>query len=75
MWIKLNANSAGVGMPDRLLLSSFGAIVWCELKTLGGTLSPAQKHTHHELIKKRQRVVVIRGTLEFQYLVDTLNRA
>ena len=75
LWIKLSANSAGVGMPDRLLVSTSGEIVWCELKTLRGQLSTAQKHTHADLRRHGQRVEVIRDPDTMQVLVDSLNRA
>lgn len=74
LWIKLNANTAGAGMPDRLLVSDVGKIVWCELKSTRGILSVAQHRAHEDLRRRSHRVMVIRTTKDMQMLVDTLNR-
>jgi hypothetical protein len=70
LWIKLNANTAGVGMPDRLLVVMDG-VIWCELKTTRGILTVAQHRMQESLRRRGQRVVVIRARKD---LVDTLNR-
>jgi hypothetical protein len=75
LWIKLNANTAGVGMPDRLLVSDVGKIVWCELKSTRGILSVAQHRMQENLRRRSHRVVVIREPRDMQLLVDSLNRA
>jgi hypothetical protein len=62
------------GMPDRLILLPGCKVLWVELKTVGGTLSPIQKLRHEELRRLGHRVVVVWDKLQADELVEELSR-
>lgn len=47
------------GMPDRLVMLPGGKVLWVELKTQGGALSPLQRYQHVQLERHGQRVVTL----------------
>lgn len=47
------------GMPDRLVMLPGGKVLWVELKTQGGALSPLQRYQHIQLERHGQRVVTL----------------
>ena len=59
MCIKLEPSLAGV--PDRLVITPWGAVVWCELKQDGGRLRRVQVSMHKRLRLLGQDVRVIYG--------------
>jgi len=59
---KLSAGHAG-GMPDLLVLSPYGQVLFVELKIPGNTLSKRQ-HAMHEKLAEYQQFVVVLYTYE-----------
>ena len=48
------------GFPDRLVILPFNKILWVELKTLTGKLSPRQEQVHMQLRLLHHCVLVLR---------------
>lgn len=60
------------GMPDRLVLLPAGRVLWVELKTTGGTLSPIQKLRHEELKRAGHDIVCVWTKAQADELVTRL---
>lgn len=60
------------GMPDRQVLLPGGRVLWVELKTLGGELSPIQKLRHEELKRAGHEVVCVWTKSQADELVGRL---
>ena len=60
------------GMPDRVILLPGGRVLWCELKTKGGSLSEIQKYRHLELSKSGHEVVTVWDIPQADALVERL---
>lgn len=67
-WLKL-APQARRGIPDRLLLLPGGRVVFVELKTPTGRLSPAQRHCITALNNLGVTAVVIRTVEQLDALL------
>jgi hypothetical protein len=66
--LKLNV-SAQVGWPDRIIVLPNGKVVWVELKSKGGKVSPIQKHIHGMLRALGHSVIVssdVEKIIEFE---------
>ena len=48
------------GVPDRVVLLPGGEVVWVELKTPEGVVSPVQRRMHAKLRHLVQRVEIVR---------------
>jgi hypothetical protein len=59
-----------VGLPDRLLVLPTGRILFVELKTTTGTLSPAQRELHRRLAAHGAPVTVLYGLGEIRTWAD-----
>jgi hypothetical protein len=51
-----------VGVPDRIVVLPGGEVIWVELKTKWGLMSPIQKRAHERLQSLSQDVQVFRDT-------------
>lgn len=60
------------GMPDRMVLLNGGRVLWVELKTIGGVLSPIQKLRHEELRRAGHEVVCVWTKAQADELVARL---
>ena len=60
------------GMPDRMVLLPGGRVLWVELKTIGGKLSPIQKLRHEELKRAGHDVVCVWSKTQADELVARL---
>lgn len=49
------------GVPDRLVLLPGGRVMFVELKTVTGRLSPMQEHVHQQFAQLGTKVVVLWG--------------
>ena len=59
-----------VGVPDRIIITPTGAIIFVELKTDHGRLSPMQMNQIRKLEKCRAQVFVIYGRKQMDALLD-----
>lgn len=57
------------GVPDRLIIVPDGRVIFAELKTPSGRLSPVQKYVLGELRKRRVDARVLRGLEETERFV------
>ena len=62
------------GMPDRIIMLPDERVIWCELKTKGGSLEPIQMVRHRELRQAGQRVEVVWSTGEADKLIEEIKR-
>lgn len=49
------------GVPDRIVITPDGRVIWVELKTLIGKLRPIQKWQIEEMRKRGQDVRILHG--------------
>ena len=56
--IKMDART-NKGIPDRLILYGYGQVVFCEVKTDRGLLSPMQMKMQEKLVSKGFKVKVV----------------
>ena len=63
------------GMPDRMILLPEGKVIWCELKTKGGSLEPIQTVRHRELRKAGQQVEIVWSIEEADRLIEKIKSA
>lgn len=61
------------GVPDRIIIVN-GVILFVEIKTTDGTLSPAQMREHNKLTKAGAIVRTVYGHSHVDTLVDWLKR-
>ena len=61
------------GMPDRLVMLPGERVLWVELKTQGGALSPLQLYQHRQLEQHGQRVVTLWSDADVAALCATLD--
>ena len=57
------------GVPDRLIITADGKVIFAELKTETGRLSKIQKHTIGEMQKRGADVRVVKGLAEVKQLL------
>ena len=60
------------GVPDRLIITADGKVIFAELKTETGRLSKIQKHTIGEMQKRGADVRVVKGLAEVKQLLDEI---
>ena len=60
------------GVPDRIVVTPTGEVIFVELKTARGNLRPEQKVQIRKLSRNRARVVVIRGKEEADNFIREL---
>ncbi|MCM1024428.1 MAG: VRR-NUC domain-containing protein [Prevotella sp.] len=60
------------GLPDRLICLPNGAMIFAELKTEKGRLSPPQRRRIDELAKMRQHVRVLYGERDVENFLVSL---
>ena len=58
------------GMPDLECISPDGRIVWIEVKTHDGVVSPDQLAMHEDLEMRNQEVLIARSVEDIEELVD-----
>ena len=63
------------GMPDRMLLLPDGKVMWVELKTDGGRVSPLQMYRHAWLRKLGHDVRVVWDKQQVDELVEEIEKA
>lgn len=63
------------GMPDRMVLLPGGMVMWVELKTDGGMLSPLQMYRHRWLRKLGHDVRVVWDKQQVDELVEEIEKA
>ena len=68
--LKLSLNFS-TGWPDRLVLLADNRVLWVELKTLTGVLSPRQVSMHSTMKQHGHHVLVIRTKKEITDALDT----
>lgn len=56
-----------VGWPDRLIILNDQKVLWIELKTLTGVVSPRQQKIHEMLKARGHHVCIIRTKEEIKY--------
>lgn len=66
------SNPHEAGFPDRLILLPFGEVVWVELKTTKGRVSPIQQRRHAQLRDMGHEVHIIRTKEEVDNFVSRL---
>lgn len=72
-WLSLKFISPGnAGVPDRLLISPEGRVIFAELKTETGRLSPTQNAQIQRLRKYRQDVRVLYGAEDVDALLNEI---
>lgn len=72
-WLSLKFISPGnAGVPDRLLISPEGRVIFAELKTETGRLSPTQKAQIQRLRKYQQDVRVLYGAEDVDALLNEI---
>ena len=59
-----------VGVPDRIVITPHGRIIFVELKREGGVISPMQKYIHKLLRKYHVEVRVVIGLREAMGFVE-----
>jgi len=59
------------GYPDRLVILPFNKVLWVELKTLTGKLSPRQEQVHFQLRLHHHCVLVLRTKEEITNALET----
>ena len=57
------------GVPDRIIVTATGRVIFAELKTETGRLSKLQKHTVEQLLKRGADVRVVKGADEVKALL------
>jgi hypothetical protein len=57
------------GAPDRLVMFKRGRLLWVELKTTRGLLSPAQVREHIRLRLMGQKIFLVRSKSEVEDLL------
>jgi hypothetical protein len=57
------------GVPDRLIITADGKVIFAELKTETGRLSKIQKYTIGEMQKRGADVRVVKGLAEVKQLL------
>lgn len=73
LWLKFVSPGAG-GVPDRIAVCPGGRIVFVELKTEEGRLSPLQRWMIHRLEELGATVRVVRGKQEAEdFLEEMIN--
>ncbi len=60
------------GVPDRMILTADGRIIFAELKSETGRLSKLQKYTIEEMQKRGADVRVVKGLSEVKALLEEL---
>lgn len=58
------------GVPDRIVITPTGRIIFVELKTQAGRLSALQKWQHRELEQRGAEVRVLKGMDQVQQFVE-----
>jgi hypothetical protein len=71
MLIKLAPTRAG--LPDGILLAPAGRMVFVELKTSTGRVSPIQKFMHRALLELGFPVTIVRSRADLLAVLDTLS--
>ena len=62
------------GVPDRLIITPSGKVVFVELKTSAGRLSKIQEHMINELKKRNADVRVLYGLQEVEEFLKEVTR-
>ena len=57
------------GVPDRLIITATGRIIFAELKTETGRLAKIQRYTIEQMQKRRADVRVVKGLDEVKQLL------
>ena len=60
------------GVPDRLIITADGRIIFAELKTETGRLSKIQRYVTGEMIKRGADVRVVKGIDEVRALLQEI---
>lgn len=60
------------GVPDRIILTSTGKVIFAELKSETGRLTKLQAHTIGEMRKRGADVRVVKGLSEVKTLLEEL---
>lgn len=61
---------ANAGVPDRIIMLKGGKIIFVELKTSTGQLSPLQSQQIRQIREKGQKVVIVYGESGVDKLID-----
>lgn len=61
------------GVPDRIIISSTGEVIFVELKTERGKLSKLQEHMIDEMRKRSANVKVLYGLQDVKSFLDELS--
>lgn len=68
----VSPNQAGV--PDRIVITWFGAVLFVEFKTSRGKLSKLQRYQHLLLRRLKQKVITIYGMKDAERCLRVLKR-
>lgn len=60
------------GVPDRLIITKSGRVIFAELKTVTGRLSKMQTFRISEMLKRNADVRVVKGLSEVNALLDDI---
>jgi len=63
---------SSVGVPDRLIITAAGQVIFVELKTESGRLSKMQKYMIGEMRKRGADVRVVKGLAAVQELLTEI---
>ena len=61
------------GVPDRIIITSTGKVIFAELKTETGRLTKLQAYTIDEMRKRGADVRVVKGLSEVKALLEELS--
>lgn len=63
------------GVPDRIIITANGKVIFVELKTEKGRLSKIQKYVTGEMMKRGADVRVVKGLDEMKLLLTEIEKA
>lgn len=73
MCLKFTSPSTS-GVPDRIIITENGKVIFVELKTEKGRLSKIQKYVTGEMMKRGANVRIVKGLAEVKQLLTEIER-